>query len=190
MSIANNLRAHLAWFNNIPKHLEKLKTTRTIPFRFAGPAQTNEHCPFPQQLWNKLTSKRWEQDSRQNIGKTIQITKQPERAFGVKKTNLLLNTCHPRHQTSASKQLYPFQHNEQLNEQLTEFIIDPDTTHNITRKCPFESDQPHKRRRLLSDSNQNNAPVACIIHRISLRRKAMIYGVIWMILYLLGLIPS
>eukprot|EP01083_Nonionella_stella_P253138 871355_1 len=85
MSIANNLRAHLAWFNNIPKHLEKLKTTRTIPFRFAGPAQTNEHCPFPQQLWNKLTSKRWEQDSRQNIGKTIQITKQPERAFGVKK---------------------------------------------------------------------------------------------------------
>eukprot|EP01083_Nonionella_stella_P187349 688185_1 len=178
MSVTNNLREHLEWFNTIPKDLQKPKRTRTIPFKFATQEQINEHCPNPQQLWNKLTSKRWAQGSRQNIGKTIQITKQPERAFGVKKQIFTSAPAIPDTNIQPQSKLT---HSNKMNNSMNSSSIH--TTRNITprntnisnpisqntsyagssgkRKCSFESDQPHKRRRLVSDSNHNIAPVAC-----------------------------
>ena len=84
-SIRNNLHKELEWFNNNNNgRVDKLKRKRNEAFEFATREYLNQHCSSSQNDWNKLSINRsW--GSHIDIGTTKKITKQPERAFGVKK---------------------------------------------------------------------------------------------------------
>ena len=78
MSVQNNLHEQLEWFNrHKPQSLERLERERNGRFEFATQQEINEYCPNAHERWNKLsTNIAW--GSHINIGKTKQITKQPE----------------------------------------------------------------------------------------------------------------